>query len=178
MDWNFDEAVAHYRSQGAPHDQQALVELLREVQRESGGVIPAEALAQTAAALGCRESFLAAVIRRYPSLRTQQAPHRLELCGGQRCGARHTAQLASFIERTYAVKSGGVSARGGFSYRVTGCMKNCGAGPSLKWDGELVSRADERTVRQLVEGKQLSQPKTERPVQCGGAHQSESGENP
>ena len=35
---------------------------------------------------------------------------------------------------------------------ISGCMKNCPNGPSLKWDGELHSRADEALIRTLVEG--------------------------
>ena len=56
------------------------------------------------------------------------------------------------MEARYDVQPGGISARGGFSYRISGCMKNCPNGPSLKWDGELHSRADEALIRTLVEG--------------------------
>ena len=38
MDWNLQEAVAYYRTQGAPGDQTALVSLLSEVQRECSGL--------------------------------------------------------------------------------------------------------------------------------------------
>ena len=44
--------------------------------------------------------------------------------------------------------------RGGalrFTYRITGCMKNCPNGPSLRWDGALHSRADEALIRALVD---------------------------
>ena len=88
QDWTLEEALAYYRRQGAPGEQGALVALLREVQEERGGALPAADLAEIAAALSLRDTFLSAIIRRYPGLRTEEAPHRLELCGGPRCGAR------------------------------------------------------------------------------------------
>ena len=125
--------------------------LLREVQEERGGALPAADLAEIAAALSLRDTFLSAIIRRYPGLRTEEAPHRLELCGGPRCSGRGAARLAAFVEETYGVRPGGVSASGRFTYRITGCMKNCPNGPSLRWDGALHSRADEALIRALVD---------------------------
>ena len=127
QDWTLEEALAYYRRQGAPGEQGALVALLREVQEERGGALPAADLAEIAAALSLRDTFLSAIIRRYPGLRTEEAPHRLELCGGPRCSGRGAARLAAFVEETYGVRPGGVSASGRFTYRITGCMKNCPA---------------------------------------------------
>ena len=36
MNWDIQEAISYYKTQGAPADQNALVNLLREVQEESG----------------------------------------------------------------------------------------------------------------------------------------------
>lgn len=135
QDWTLEEALAYYRRQGAPGEQGALVALLREVQEERGGALPAADLAEIAAALSLRDTFLSAIIRRYPGLRTEEAPHRLELCGGPRCSGRGAARLAAFVEETYGVRPGGVSA----------------SGPSLRWDGALHSRADEALIRALVD---------------------------
>ena len=115
QDWTLEEALAYYRRQGAPGEQGALVALLREVQEERGGALPAADLAEIAAALSLRDTFLSAIIRRYPGLRTEEAPHRLELCGGPRCSGRGAARLAAFVEETYGVRPGGVSASGRFT---------------------------------------------------------------
>lgn len=150
-EWNLTEAIEYYRSQNAPADQQALIELLREVQTENGGSIPACALEEITARLDIRPAILTAILKRCPGLRTQTAPHSLELCAGPRCQKRECARLHTFIEQNYQVKSGGISARGGFSYRLTGCMKNCPNGPSIKWDGKLYSQADPEMLRSLIE---------------------------
>ena len=73
QDWTLEEALAYYRRQGAPGEQGALVALLREVQEERGGALPAADLAEIAAALSLRDTFLSAIIRRYPGLRTEEA---------------------------------------------------------------------------------------------------------
>ena len=58
MSWELTEAINYYRSQGAPGDQNALRNLLSEVQAESGGAIPGYLLPEIAAALGRRRVSL------------------------------------------------------------------------------------------------------------------------
>jgi len=143
------EIVEYYRNQGAPQDQQMLIALLREMQESGGGVLAQAVIEEIAGMLGMKPTMLYALIRRVPSLRMDNAAHRLEICGTCRAGAR----LRDEIERTYAVKSGGCCEPAGFSYHVTPCMKNCKNGPSIKWDGALHSHADMELVRALIGGK-------------------------
>lgn len=148
--WNIEEAIGYYQKEGAPQNQQALVQLLREIQEEQGGAISAAALAQVAQSLSIKETFLAAILKRYPSLRTQEAPHRLEICGGPNCAKQRSASLLSFLEQTYGVTPGGISKQGGFSLHVTGCMKHCGKGPNIKWDGKVYNGAEETLLQKLI----------------------------
>lgn len=150
QEWSLGETIEYYKGQNAPRNQQAIVELLREVQEHSGGVIPDTVFTDIAKRLELKESFLTAIIKRYPSLRTEEAPHRLELCGGERCRNRNCHALHRFVEETYGVQSGGVSNQGGFAFQITGCMKNCPKGPSLKWNGKLYSGADIKLIQKLV----------------------------
>ena len=142
-----DDSIAYYRDQGAPGDQQMLIALLREVQDVRGGTLDAEALNAVCEAYGLRQSMLTALIRRVPSLRLSAVPNRLEVCGTCPKGRA----LRAFIEEHWQVKSGGACEKAGFSYHVTGCMKNCKNGPSLKWNGALYSHADENLARRLIE---------------------------
>ena len=139
---NLEEAVAYYKKQGAPADQSALVSLLREVQRENGNAIPKGMLAVMAEALNVKESYLLAVIKRIPSLRVSDI-HRLELCCGSNCGKR--ADLAAFVEKTYGVKPEK------FELRYVPCMRMCGKGPNIRWDGKIYHGADETLIRKLIE---------------------------
>jgi NADH:ubiquinone oxidoreductase subunit E len=140
MAWNLEEAVQYYRRQGAPGDQSALVSLLKEVQQHHGSV-PGHLLPELARELGTKESFLIAVIRRIPSLRLGDT-HVLELCAGPNCG-KHTA-LADLAQKL---------AGNNVTVKFVPCMRLCGKGPNLRWDGTLHHKADEALLRKLLGGK-------------------------
>ena len=141
MAWDLNEALQYYKKQGAPGDQSALLGLLRELQHESGGSIPQGVLPSVAKELDTKESYLLAVIRRIPSLRLSQQ-HVLELCAGPNCG-KH-AHLAALAEKLATEK---------VTVKFVPCMRMCGKGPNLKWDGKLYHGADEALLRRLVEGE-------------------------
>ncbi len=138
MDWSLEEAISHYQSQGAPKDQLALVNLLREIQQELG-TIPEWTLGPIGARYGLKESFLLAVIRRYPRLRLEDT-HVLEICAGPNCG-KHTA-LAAEAERLREK---------GITVKFTPCMRLCGKGPNIKWDGKLYHGVDAALLKKLTE---------------------------
>lgn len=144
------EMTDYYREQGAPQDQQMLIALLREAQEKQGGALSQDMLEAIAAAYQMKTTLLQALIRRVPGLRMESARHRLEVCGTCRLGAK----LRGYIEKTYGVKSGSSCEAAGFTYHVTPCMKNCGKGPSIRWDGQLYAHADEALIRRLVSGKE------------------------
>ena len=134
------ELLDYYKRQGAPSDQTALVNLLKELQQEHGG-IPRWVLGEIAEAYQIKESFLLAVIKRIPSLRLQDA-HLLQLCAGPNCG-KHT-QLAAEAEKLCKQK--------GIELKYMGCQRMCGKGPNLKFDGKLYHKATETLLKELLEG--------------------------
>ena len=136
------EIAEFYKQQGAPGDQTALVSMLRQLQQEFDGSIPMAAVTETAEYLNVKETFLLAIIKRIPSLRLADT-HLLELCSGPNCSKR--AELAKFVEQTYGTKPKA------FALKYVQCMRQCGKGPNLKWDGTLYTGADEALIRKLVE---------------------------
>ncbi len=143
QDWTLEEALAYYRRQGAPGSRGRWWPCCGRCRRSAAAHCPPPIWREIAAALSLRDTFLSAIIRRYPGLRTEEAPTAWSCAAAPRCSGRGAARLAAFVEETYGVRPGGVSASGRFTYRITGCMKNCPNGPSLRWDGALHSRADE-----------------------------------
>lgn len=139
MSWDVNEAIAYYRRQGAPGDQNALRSLLAEIQAEHGGAIPQYLLPMVAAALGTKESFLAAIIRRIPSLRLKDQ-HLLEICAGPNCSRR--GKLAQLAEQY----------RGKLEIRLVPCMRQCGKGPNLRFDGRIYNGADAQLLARLIDG--------------------------
>ncbi|MBE6975566.1 MAG: formate dehydrogenase, partial [Ruminococcaceae bacterium] len=57
MNWNLDEAMAYYRRQGAPGDQNMLIGLLREIQKEEG-CIPGWTVERIAESYGLKPAVL------------------------------------------------------------------------------------------------------------------------
>lgn len=139
MSWELNEAIEYYRRQGAPGDQTALKNLLTELQSEHGGSIPAGMLREAARGLGVKESFLNAVVRRFPSLRLSEV-HVLEICAGPNCSRR--AELDRLAQRY----SGVVEVK-----RVP-CMRLCGKGPNIRFDGRLYHGADGPLLARLIDG--------------------------
>lgn len=141
MEWNLDEAILYYQKQGAPGDQNALTALLKEIQRERGSV-PQYAVAAAAQAYGIKPALILALIRRIPSLRLADT-HLLEVCCGPNCPRKR--HLADFVEKTWGEKPDK------FTLKRVPCMRMCGKGPNIRWDGVIYHGADEQLLRQLIE---------------------------
>lgn len=137
--WDLAEAVSYYKSQGAPQDQSAMISLLQEIQRENGGTIPPLMLEEAAQGLGVRESLLLALVRRVPRLRLAES-HVLEICSGPNCGKCRT--LAKYGEKLQGGK---------IQVRFVPCMRMCGKGPNIRFDGTVYHKADEALLKQLLE---------------------------
>ena len=139
MAWDLEEALNYYGKQGAPRDQAALISLLKEIGIEMGGSIPKPVLEAVAAHYGVKDTFLLAIVKRIPSLRLSDS-HCLELCAGPNCG-RHTA-LAKAAEALCRER--------GITLRFVPCMRLCGKGPNLKWNGKLYHGATEGLISELL----------------------------
>lgn len=138
MSWSLEEAISYYKALGAPRDQSALISLLKEIQQENGGAIPKAALSAVAGACGIRETYLYAVIKRVPRLHLSDS-HLLEVCAGSNCG-KCTA-LAAFCEK---LQSSDVTVR------FVPCLRMCGKGPNIRWDGQVFHNADEELICRLT----------------------------
>lgn len=148
MERSIYDLIDFYREQGAPHDQQMLIALLKEAQISDGGILAKKTISTIASANDLKEAVLIALIRRIPSLRYEDVPHNLEICAT----CRKTADLRALVEEEYGLKSGSADKALGFSYRTVNCMKNCKNGPSIKWDGKLYSGATVELLRGLLSG--------------------------
>ena len=132
------ELLDYYRRQGAPGDQTALVNLLKELQ-QTHGAVPKWAVAEIAEEYKTKESFILAVVKRIPSLRLQDS-HLLQLCAGPNCG-KH-ADLAAEAEKLCKLK--------GVELKYMGCQRMCGKGPNIKFDGKLYHKATAELLRELL----------------------------
>lgn len=144
MNWNLEEALKYYQNMGAPRDQGAIISLLKEIQTEMG-CVPQWAITRAAEYYGIAPSLILALIRRVPRVRLENS-HLLEICGGPNCPRKK--DLMTLVEKCY-----GKNPRE-FTLRQVGCMRQCGKGPNIRWDGKIYNEADEDLIRSLVEKAQ------------------------
>ena len=135
MSWDLKEAMEYYARQGAPSDQSAVIALLKEIQREQGSVSRQD-LARMADYYRVKESLFLALIRRIPGLRLEQEKI-LEICAGPNCSKR--TKLAAFAETLTGV-----------TVKTVPCMRQCGKGPNIRFNGQLYNGADEALIRRLL----------------------------
>ena len=135
MAWDLKEAMEYYARQGAPADQSAVIALLKEIQQEQGSVSKAD-LGRMAEYYKTKEGLFLALIKRLPGVRLGNT-HVLEICGGPNCSKR--AKLAEFGENLTGV-----------TVKIVPCMRQCGKGPNIRFDGRLHNGADENLIRNLL----------------------------
>jgi NADH:ubiquinone oxidoreductase subunit E len=140
MAWDLNEAVTYYKRNGAPSDQSALIGLLGEVQETFGG-IPSYLLPEIAESLGTKQGVLLALIKRIPRLRLSDV-HTLEVCAGPNCPKR--ADLAGIAENLCKGKN--------VQLKLVPCMRMCGKGPNIRFDGVVYNGADEALLKKLING--------------------------
>lgn len=145
--WTLEEAMEYYAAAGAPSQQNALVELLREIQAEEG-IISDRAVQAICERYGMKETFLSAIVARYPSLKTEKVRHRLVVCGGKSCGGRGSARVLEALERNWSIVPG--KTVNGVACRMVTCLKHCGKGPNVQWDGTVYEGVDEALLTQLL----------------------------
>ena len=137
MAWDLKEAMEYYARQGAPADQSAVIALLKEIQQEQGSVSKAD-LGRMAEYYKTKEGLYLALIKRLPGVRLGNT-HVLEICGGPNCPKK--ANLSHFLDR----------AGGKLEVKLVPCMRLCGKGPNIRFDGKRYHGADAALVEKLLD---------------------------
>lgn len=135
MAWELNEAMEYYARQGAPTDQSAVIALLKEIQQEQGSISKAD-LGRMAEYYKTKEGLFLALMKRLPGVRLGNT-HVLEICGGPNCSKR--GKLAEFAKTLTGV-----------TVKIVPCMRQCGKGPNIRYDGRLYNGADEVLIRRLL----------------------------
>lgn len=138
MKAEWKQIAEDYKRQGAPADQGVLIAMLRQLQAEEGA-LSLQMIQALAEYLQVKASLLLALIARIPSLRLADVPV-LELCAGPNCG-KHGA-LAAAAEQ--------LCKQAGAKLRYMPCMRLCGKGPNLRFDGKLYHHADVALLQRLL----------------------------
>ncbi len=153
MENDLQKLIEYYCRKGSNWDQNDLIFLLRETQELCGGILKEAALDEICKELAIKPSYLKVVMKYVPDLKTEKSRHRLEICNGSNCSSKVKGNLQKWVEKTYCVKKGGVSEKGGFSYNLCGCLKKCKEGPCVKWDGQVYANMTMKQLDKLIKDK-------------------------
>ena len=137
MAWDLAEAMEYYGKMGAPREQSALVALLKEVQSAGGGSILEGEVGQICRFYGIKEGLILALIKRIPGLRLGEG-HVLEICGGPNCGKHR--EIAEFAN----------SLGSGITVKYVPCMRMCGKGPNVRWDGTVYHGMTVEKLKEII----------------------------
>ena len=137
MAWDLAEAMEYYGKMGAPREQSALVALLKEVQSAGGGSISAGEVGQICRFYGIKEGLILALIKRIPGLRLGKG-HVLEICGGPNCGKHR--EIGAFAD----------SLGDGITVKYVPCMRMCGKGPNVRWDGQVYHGMTVEKLKEII----------------------------
>lgn len=143
----FEEAADYYRKQRSgesPLDQNTTVAFLREIQ-EIFGYIPAYTLETVAQVTGYKLPLLQKLLKLYPSLKTSGAVHEIVVCSGGRCGSANGPLLEQLKKGLEALGPDRAV------LRTQMCFKQCGKGPNIQLDGQLIHGCTPQTVQEILE---------------------------
>lgn len=150
MEEQIQEIMEYYTKEGETISQEDLVNMLREIQ-EVKGCIPAAVQKQVAEAAKVKETFLAALIKRYPSLKAENYRHEIQICVGAGCSAKGSYDLLKLLEKKWNIRQGEVSEGGRFYLRTSGCMKQCVKGPNMMIDKTVYHQVTEKSLGEILE---------------------------
>ena len=149
MEQELRERFDFYAGRRDRSEQAVVVELLREVQ-EVCGCVPAELQREAARACCVPESLVAALVRRYPSLREARYRHEITACTGERCRGKRGFAVLEALRRELGVAAQGLSADGSVLLRTQNCLRHCGTAPNLLVDGEILPHVTPEQIPALV----------------------------
>lgn len=143
------EILDYYRGLPERSSQEAIVEMLRELQDIHGCISP-YMLEQAAVAAGVRDSMVQAICKRYPSLKTAPYNHEIILCTGRNCASKGSITVMDELKKRLGVGKNGISEDGTVCLKTRNCLKNCRKAPNVMVDGRLCSGLDaEGILREL-----------------------------
>lgn len=149
MDETLRDIFEYYGRRADRSDQTVVAQLLREVQ-SALGCVPKELQREAARVCGVPESLVAALVRRYPSLREAAFRHTVTACSGARCGAKGAAAVLEALRRELGADPQGLSADGDILLRTQNCLRHCGTAPNLLIDGELCPHVTQEQIPALI----------------------------
>jgi formate dehydrogenase subunit gamma len=120
---------------------------------ERFGHIENEAIVMVADVLNLTRAEVQGVVSFYHDFRREPAGrHVIKLCRAEACQSMGSEDLAARLERALGVAFGGTAKDRRVTLETVYCLGNCALSPAVMIDGEVLGRANEKKVLDLVGG--------------------------
>ena len=127
-----------------------LLPLLHAIQAAIG-YVPAESVAEIAAALNLSRAEVHGVISFYHDFRSAPAGrHVLQICRAEACQAMGSRALEAHAKNTLGIDYGDTTADGAISLQPVYCLGNCACSPSVRIDDDVHARVDAERLDALL----------------------------
>lgn len=134
------------------HDREALVEMLRELNRQLG-YLDRETLALLAQGLGLRQSRVYSVASFYSMLDLEpRGRHVIKLCQDAPCHVAGGKEVWDALEQELGAPFGATTRDGKWSLLTTSCIGACAVGPVMMLDDEIYGNLTPERVREILAG--------------------------
>lgn len=146
----FEEALEHYRNIRNSGGQELIVELMRETQ-ELFGCVTVERQGQIARAMDTTPAVIAAIIKRFPSLKGEAFRYRVTVCTGPRCSQKGAAEILRAAKEALGINPGEATRDGLFLLDTQNCLKKCGTAPNLRVGNDYYPRVSPEDVARILQ---------------------------
>lgn len=142
-----EEIFAAHREKSDRANQEAIVEMLRQLQDEQG-YLTAEMQERAASAAGVKVIVIQVLVRMYPTLKAAPYQHEIILCTGKSCMDRGAQGTLAYLKKRLKIQRSGLSQDKKIFLRTRCCLKHCQTGPNVFIDGKLYTG---KTGEELLE---------------------------
>lgn len=136
-----------------PEEKACILPALWIAQREYGGHLPGEALAEVALRLKRSYAEIEGVATFYSMFTTGHKPgkHKIEVCTCLTCSVCGAHRIFDYLKQKLHVDADGLSADGVFTIEEVECLDACDRAPVLQVGDEYIGPVDEKAVHELLE---------------------------
>jgi NADH:ubiquinone oxidoreductase subunit E len=140
--------ISHY-----PTTKACILPALWLAQREYGGYLSGEAIAEVAFRLNRPFAEVEGVATFYTMYNTDHQPgkHKLELCTCLSCSVNGTYDLRDYIVKTLGISHGQTTADGMFTFEEVECLDACDRAPVMQVGDRYFGPVDTAVFDKLVE---------------------------
>jgi NADH-quinone oxidoreductase E subunit len=130
----------------------ALLPALELAQRDYGGWLPEEALAEVGALMELPPAQVAAVASFYTMLNLKPVGrHLVQVCTNVSCSLLGAEHLVVYIARRLGIEPGETTPDGKFTLLEVECLGSCGTAPMMQLDDTYYEGLTEQKIEEILE---------------------------